>query len=145
MKTIVKTVAILAACISTAFAGEWGTDWEAAKAQAKKEDKPILINFTGTDWCGWCIRLEKEVFSKEAFKDYAKENLVLLEIDFPRKKEQSAELKAQNKMLDKKFGVEGYPTIFLLDGEGEKISEDIGYREGGAEAYVAYLKSLLEK
>ncbi|MDA0767040.1 MAG: thioredoxin family protein [Verrucomicrobia bacterium] len=59
MKTILKAVTLLIASSSLALAGEWGTDWDAAKAQAKKENKPILINFTGTDWCGWCIRLEK--------------------------------------------------------------------------------------
>ncbi len=120
-------------------------DFEAAKAKAVKEGKPIFINFTGTDWCGWCIKLEKEVFSKKAFQDYAKENLVLVEIDFPKKKEQTAELKAQNKKLDKEYGVEGYPTLYLLDATGKKLTEDIGYREGGPEAYVEHLKSLLKK
>ena len=145
MKTILKTVAVMLATSTLALAGEWGHDWEAAKAQAKKENKPILINFTGTDWCGWCIRLEKEVFTKKAFKDYAKENLVLMEVDFPRKKKQSDEVKAQNKKLDKEFKIEGYPTIFLLDAEGNKISGDIGYREGGPEKYVEHLKSLLKE
>lgn len=144
MKTILKAFAVLAASLSFAAAGEWSTDWEAAKAQAKKENKPILINFTGTDWCGWCIRLEKEVFSKKEFKDYAKDNLVLMEVDFPRKKKQTDEVKAQNKKLDKEFGIEGYPTIYLLDSEGKKISDDIGYREGGPEKYVEHLKSLIK-
>ncbi len=120
-------------------------DFEAAKAKAVKEGKPIFINFTGTDWCGWCIKLEKEVFSQKAFQDYAKENLVLVEVDFPRKKEQTAQLKEQNKKLDKEYGVEGYPTLYLLDAQGKKLTEDIGYREGGPEAYVAHLKSLLKK
>ena len=123
----------------------WMTDYEAAKALAKKEDKPIFINFTGTDWCGWCIKLEKEVFQKEEFKKYAKESLVLVEIDFPKKKEQSDELKAQNKKLDKEFKIEGYPTLFLLDAEGNKLSGDVGYREGGPEAYVKHLQELLKK
>ena len=120
-------------------------DFEAAKAKAVKEGKPIFINFTGTDWCGWCIKLEKEVFTKKAFQDYAKENLVLVEVDFPKKKEQTAELKAQNKKLDKEYGVEGYPTLYLLDATGKKLTVDIGYREGGPEAYVEHLKSLLKK
>ena len=129
--------------------GRWLHDYEAAKKQAKEESKPILINFTGTDWCGWCIKIEKEIFSKEEFKTYAKENLILMEVDFPKKKEnkakQTAEVKAQNKKLDKEFKIEGYPTIFLIDAEGKKLSEDIGYREGGAQAYVDHLKELLSK
>jgi thioredoxin-related protein len=123
----------------------WMHDFEAAKAKAVKEGKPIFINFTGTDWCGWCIKLEKEVFSKKAFQDYAKEHLVLVEVDFPKKKEQTAEVKAQNAKLDKEYGVEGYPTLYLLDAQGKKLTEDIGYREGGPEAYVEHLKSLLKK
>lgn len=143
----------LIAAISTAvlsmvaIAGEsgWLTDYEAAKAQAKAENKPIFINFTGTDWCGWCIKLEKEVFSKKEFQDYAKEHLVLMEVDFPRKKELPAEVKAQNKKLDKEFKIEGYPTLFLLDADGKKLTGDVGYREGGPAAYVEHLKRLLKK
>lgn len=145
MKTALRTIAALFLTSSLALANGWMTDWEAAKAKAKAENKPILINFTGTDWCGWCIRIEKEVFSKKEFQEYAAKNLILMEVDFPKKKEQSAELKTQNKALDKEFKIEGYPTIFLLDAEGKKISEDIGYREGGPEAYAKHLQTLIEK
>ena len=145
MKTALRTIAALFLTSSLALANGWMTDWEAAKAKAKAENKPILINFTGTDWCGWCIRIEKEVFSKKEFQEYAAKNLILMEVDFPKKKEQDAKLKAQNKVLDKEFKIEGYPTIFLLDAEGKKISEDIGYREGGPEAYAKHLQTLIEK
>lgn len=147
MKRFLITVASLVAFSAASMAAEsgWLTDFEAAKKQAKEENKPILINFTGTDWCGWCIKIEKEIFSKDEFKAYAKENLILMEVDFPEKKKQTDELKAQNKKLDKEFKIEGYPTIFLIDAEGKKLSEDIGYREGGAQAYVDHLKELLAK
>ncbi len=147
MKKIILTLLVSLAAVSFSMAGDslWMNDFEAAKAKAVKEGKPIFINFTGTDWCGWCIKLEKEVFSKKAFQDYAKENLVLVEVDFPKKKEQSAELKEQNKKLDQEYGVEGYPTLYLLDAQGKKLTNDIGYREGGPEAYVEHLKSLLKK
>lgn len=147
MKKLTLIFFSLVAFAATSLAGEavWLHDFEAAKKQAEAEEKPIFINFTGSDWCGWCIRLEKEVFAKEEFKKYASENLVLVEIDFPKKKEQSAELKAQNKALDKAFEIQGYPTLFLLDADGKKLSDDIGYREGGPVAYVAHLKELLEK
>lgn len=120
----------------------WMTDFDAAKTKAASEDKPMLVDFTGSDWCGWCIKLDKEVFSKKEFKDYAEENLVLVEIDFPRGKEQSAELKAQNQALAQKYGVRGFPTILMLDADGEVI-EKTGYRRGGAEKYVEHLKGLL--
>ena len=147
MKRFLITVASLVALSSASMAAEsgWLTNYEAAKKQAKEENKPILINFTGTDWCGWCIKIEKEIFSKDEFKAYAKEKLILMEVDFPEKKKQSDEVKAQNKVLDKEFKIEGYPTIFLIDAEGKKLSEDIGYREGGAQAYVDHLKELLKK
>ena len=120
----------------------WMTDFEAAKAKAKAEGKPMLVDFTGSDWCGWCIRLDKEVFSKPAFKDYAAENLILVEIDFPRRKEQSAELKAQNEALAEKYGIRGFPTILIMDAEGEVI-ERTGYRRGGPGKYVDHLKGIL--
>lgn len=147
MKKLLLILMTSLAAVSFSMGAEslWMHDFEAAKAKAAKEGKPIFINFTGTDWCGWCIKLEKEVFSQKAFQDYAKEHLVLVEVDFPRKKKQSAELKEQNKKLDKEYGVEGYPTLYLLDAEGKKLTEDIGYREGGPEAYVEHLKSLLKK
>jgi thioredoxin-related protein len=147
MKKLLLTLLVSLTAVSLSMGAEslWMHDFEAAKAKAVKEGKPIFINFTGTDWCGWCIKLEKEVFTKKAFQDYAKENLVLVEVDFPKKKKQTAELKAQNKRLDKEYGVEGYPTLYLLDATGKKLTEDIGYREGGPEAYVEHLKSLLKK
>jgi len=147
MKHFLITITSMLALAVASVAGEsgWLHDFEAAKKQAKQENKAIFINFTGSDWCGWCIKLEKEVFQKKEFKDFAKENLVLMEVDFPEKKKQSAEVKAQNKKLDKEFKIEGYPTLFLLDAEGKKLTDDIGYREGGAQAYVDHLKTLMKK
>ena len=85
MKHFLITIASLVAFSAASMAAEsgWLTDYQAAKKQAKEENKPILINFTGTDWCGWCIKIEKEIFSKEEFKTYAKENLILMEVVFP--------------------------------------------------------------
>lgn len=147
MKNFLIAITSMVTMSASAIAGEsgWLHDFEAAKAQAKAENKPIFINFTGSDWCGWCIKLEKEVFTKKEFQEYAKQHLVLMEVDFPRKKELPAEVKAQNKALDKEFKIEGYPTLFLLDADGKKLSGDVGYREGGPAAYVEHLKELLKK
>ena len=89
----------------------WVTDLPAAQAQAKKENKLVLMNFTGSDWCGWCKKLQKEVFSTKEFEQYAKDNVVLVEVDFPDKKPQTQQLKAANEALQGKFKAEGYPTI----------------------------------
>lgn len=147
MKILLKTLAVLVVSSSLAFAGSkgWETDWEAAKAKSKAENKPILINLTGSDWCGWCIKIEKEIFSTKEFQDFAAANLVLMEADFPRKKELSAELKKQNEALKKEYLQGGYPTVFLLDAEGKKLSEDIGELKGGTEVYIKKITELIAK
>ena len=121
---------------------EWFTNFNEAKVKALKEQKPILIDFTGSDWCGWCIKLDDEVFSKTHFQEYASDSLVLVEIDFPKNKEQSEELKIQNKALAEKYSIRGFPTILLLSPEA-KLIEKTGYQSGGAEAYVSHIKSIL--
>jgi protein disulfide-isomerase len=118
--------------------GTWIEDWDLAVETAKAKNLTVLVNFTGSDWCSWCMRLASEVFTKSAFETYAKENLVLLKLDFPRKIAQSAERKKQNEALLRQFGVQGFPTILLVNGEGEEIGRT-GYREGGAEAYAKHL------
>ena len=122
----------------------WIERLDDAKLLAKNGNKHILIDFTGSDWCGWCIRLDKEVFSQEAFKRYAKDNLILVELDFPRNKPQSAEIKQQNQALAQKFGVRGFPTIIILDSNGEFVAKT-GYQKGGPVAYVELIKGLISK
>lgn len=123
----------------------WLTDLDKAQAQAKAENRLVFINFTGSDWCGWCIKLKKEVFDTRQFANYAKTNLVLVEVDFPRRKPQSAELKQANEALQKKFRVRGFPTLIVLDGEGRKLWEQVGYMAGGPEAWIAKLDELKRK
>ncbi len=138
----------LALCLLTCFAvlqlnaaEAWLTDLPKAQAQAKAEKKLVLLDFTGSDWCGWCIKLHKEVFSTPEFAEYAKKNLVLVEVDFPNKKKQSSELKAANQALQQKYGIRGYPTIIILNGEGKKVGQ-LGYMPGGPKAFTAELDKL---
>lgn len=146
MKRISQAIAILLASSALSFAGDgWQTDWAAAKARSVAENKPILINLTGSDWCASCVKIKKEVFSQEAFKNYAAENLILMEADFPKKTEQSAALKKQNAELEKQYATEGFPSVFLLDAEGKKLSADLGGVEGGADVFVTQLKGLVTK
>lgn len=132
--------------ISAAFAAEegWLTDFEQAKKEAAEKNRPILVDFSGSDWCGWCIKLESEVFSKKEFNDFAKDSLVLLQVDFPRRKEQTDEQKHANETLARRYAVQGLPTVLLLDAEGKELART-GYRPGGAENYVKHLKDLMEK
>ena len=117
---------------------EWLTDLPKAQAKAKAENKLVLLDFTGSDWCGWCIRLNKEVFSQPEFAKYAKDNLVLVEVDFPRRKVLSAEQKSANDALQKKYEIKGYPTIIVLNGDGKKVAE-LGYMKGGPTVFTAEL------
>ena len=119
----------------------WITDAAKAQAQAKAEKKLVLLDFTGSDWCGWCIRLNKEVFSKPEFAAYAKKNLVLVEVDFPKRKQLSAEQKKANGALATKYDIRGYPTLIVLDGSGQKVGT-LGYVEGGPKAFIAELEKL---
>jgi len=122
----------------------WLTDLPKAQAKAKEENKLVMLDFTGSDWCGWCIKLNKEVFSQPEFADYANKNLVLMEVDFPRSKPQTAELKKANAALQDKYKVEGYPTIIVLNGDGKKVGE-LGYQPGGPKVFIAELDKLKKK
>ena len=140
-KIVVGLLAGLA--LLRAGAGEvaWQTDLPKAQAQAKLEKKMVLMDFTGSDWCGWCIRLHKEVFSKPAFAEYARKNLVAVEVDFPRKKQLDPAQKKANDALARKYKIEGYPTIIVLDGDGKQLGT-LGYMEGGPTAFIAELEKL---
>ena len=127
---------------SPATAGEgWIENFEAAKKQAAKENKDILIDFTGSDWCGWCIKLKDEVFTKAEFKKDAPKHFVLLELDYPRNKKQSSEIKAQNAKLQALFGIRGFPTIMLVDAKGRPYART-GYQRGGPDNYLKHLGEL---
>lgn len=124
--------------------GEWITDYQKALKLSAETGNPILANFTGSDWCIWCKRLSKEVFTEQAFIEYAKLNLILLKLDFPKYIQLPEAEKKQNDELLRKFGVQGFPTIVLMDKEGIEIART-GYQEGGAGLYVNHLKQLLTK
>lgn len=136
-----------AACVflSASFAraeSGWLEDYKKAQEEATATNKFLLVDFTGSDWCGWCRKFDKEVLSQPQFKDYARENLVLLEVDFPRAKPQSVELKKQNLELAQQYQVQGFPTIVVLNGNGQKLWQYDGYFPGGPDAFIAQLEKL---
>lgn len=145
MKSFLTSLAVLSILVSSSLAAAgWSDDYEKAMAQAKAEKKNVLLDFTGSDWCGWCIRLNDEVFSKAEFKKYAKDNLVLVEVDFPQGKRLPKKVKEQNDKLQKDHGVRGFPTIVVLDPEGKKLGQ-LGYMEGGPKNFIAKLDELKSK
>ena len=113
----------------------WQTDMNKALEISKKSKKPLFLFFTGSDWCGWCIRLQKEVFKTPEFAKWAKDNVILVELDFPRSTPQQPEIKKQNAELQQIFAVQGYPTVWFV--RGSKKDGKINLEKLGSTGYVA--------
>lgn len=125
--------------------GGWLTDHQKALADAKKTKRPVLMVFTGSDWCPPCKQLHSTVFESEAFKKWADDKVVLLELDYPKSKQQSKELKEQNQKLQKEFSVSGYPTVIALDAKGKKLFQQVGFGGGSAEDWIKKFEKELAK
>jgi thioredoxin-related protein len=120
----------------------WLNDYKKAQQEAKTNNKFLLLDFTGSDWCYYCKIFDKEILSQPQFQDYAREKLVLVEIDFPRAKPQSPELRKQNEELAQQYQIMGFPTIVVLNGDGQKVWQYDGYFPDGAAAFIAELEKL---
>jgi thioredoxin-related protein len=152
MKKIIVALLLFAGSL-TAEAQEliWETNVKKALEVSTLTKKPLLMFFTGSDWCGWCIRLQKEVLKTPEFAIWAKENVVLVELDYPRRVPQTEEVKQQNSELQQIFGIQGFPTIILANGttkEGKVNFEGIGstgYVAGGPSAWLAVANGFLKK
>ncbi len=152
MKKILLSLLFVVASITTqAQEGlTWHTDLNKATEIARQEQKPLFLFFTGSDWCGWCIRLQNEVFKKPEFVTWAKEKVVLVELDFPRRTQQSDEIKLQNSQMQQMFAIQGYPSIRFVkptikDGKTnfEKIGE-ASYMAGGPSVWIPNANKALE-
>lgn len=139
MKLLLLILAAAAGFCPKISATEWLTDVPAAMERAQKEGKAVLLDFTGSDWCGWCIKLKAEVFDTLEFGAYAAANLVLVEVDFPRRKKLSVDQLNANYALASKYGIEGYPTIVVLNADGRVLGR-CGYMRGGPVAFVGQLE-----
>src|SRR5262245_15457245 len=122
----------------------WTDDYPAALAEAEKSKRFVLADFTGSDWCGWCVRLKAEVFDTPEFKAWAQKNAVLLELDFPAAKQQKPETKAQNQKLAVAHRIEGYPTIVFLNSKGEAVGK-MGYERGGPAVWLKRADEILAR
>lgn len=137
---------------STATAAEqrvselpWATNLPSALVQAKAENKIVLLDFTGSDWCVWCMKFDNDVLSKPEFAAYAKTNLVMVMLDFPNAIKQSEALKKSNRELQEEFKIDGFPTYVALDADGKEIGRQVGYLSGGPEAFIAEFKKFREQ
>ena len=119
----------------------WGEDFAAASETAKKEGKLMLLAFSGSDWCGWCVKMEKEIYSQKKFINEAKKKFVLVMIDSPRNKDiLSKKAVKQNPELVKKYGIRGYPSTVIVRPSGEELKRFGGFQSGGVEAFLEALK-----
>ncbi len=121
-------------------AEEWQTDYEKALATAKAENKRVLLDFTGSDWCVWCRKFDNDVLSQPEFATYAKTNLVMVMLDFPNAKPQSESVQKANKDLKEKCKVKSFPTYVVLTADGEEIGRQAGYLSGGPQAFITELE-----
>lgn len=135
---LLACVLLLGIGLGNAHALTWLTDLNAAKSRARQENKAILLNFTGSDWCGWCKKLKAEVFDQAEFESYAAQNLILVEVDFPHSKPITAGQREANEQLAVTYKVKGYPTLIVLNAAGEQVGET-GYHPGGPKTLISQL------
>lgn len=121
----------------------WLTSATKASEEAKKASRLILADFTGSDWCGWCMKLKAEVFDTPEFKDWANKNLILLELDFPKAKKQDDATVKQNREMAQKYKVRGFPTIHFLKADGTSVGT-MGYQEGGPKPWIEAAQKILD-
>ena len=147
MKKIAQTLALLLLSITAAFAQEWQTDFNNAKKLAGTENKPIILVFQGSDWCAPCIKLDREIWSSDTFKEYASEHYIMLLADFPRRKKNalSEEQAAANAKLAETYNTIGaFPFVVVLDSHG-KVLGQTGYKKVSPEEYIKELNSFVKK
>jgi protein disulfide-isomerase len=152
MKKIIITLVFVLGTISLqAQELYWESNVNKAIEVSKKTKKPMLLFFTGSDWCGWCIRLQKEVLKTPEFAAWAKQNVVLVELDYPRAKAQTNEIKQQNAQLQQIFGIQGYPTVHfatVTESKGKINFQSLGntgYVAGGPTAWLGVANGILKK
>jgi thioredoxin-related protein len=136
-----------AAAVPAAPAAEelaWRQGLSGALRQAQAENKHVLLAFTGSDWCSWCIKFDHDVLSTDRFASYAKDKLFVITVDFPHQTPQSDDLKRANVAMYKHFGVEGFPSYVLLNSDGRVLGRQTGYLEGGPEAFIAELDGFIK-
>jgi thioredoxin-related protein len=147
IRSLARTVALVILAFVPVFslraavdANLWQTNYKQALAQAAKENKQVLLDFTGSDWCPYCVQMDREVLSKSQFENFASKNLVLVKLDYPRKKKLPASETQQNDQLQQQYSIEGYPTYVLLDPRGKEIKRVVGYVDGGPSEFIKWIE-----
>ena len=142
MKTLLLCLLLAAAPLKASDL--WSTDYAASTAQAAAEKKPVLLEFTGSDWCPPCMKQNKDVFEQPAFGEFAKDKLVLVKLDFPRSKPQAPDIKERNQKLAAQYEVQGFPTVILLGADGKELAREVGYKGGGVPGFIEWVNAHLK-
>lgn len=147
MNSLVKSLLFLTLALALGVQASegWLTDPVKAKEQAQTENKVIFADFTGSDWCPPCKQLKATVLDSDVFKEFAKKRLVLLELDYPKRTEQSAQLKAQNQRLQQRFKITGFPTVILLDKNSKELTRWVGFGGETPQEYIAKIDAAIAK
>ena len=142
MKRSTSILTAILAINSPAFAANpWHTGLPIALDKARAENKAVFVNFTGSDWCGYCIQLKREILVTPAFESFASNNLVLVEVDFPKRKAITAAQRQANNALQHRFNIQGYPTLVILDASGRERGR-MGYEPGGPKPFLTRLQTI---
>lgn len=139
---LMALLAVFATSAKAALLPGWHTNFVVAHSQARAEGKLMLVHFSGSDWCGWCMKLQKEVFQKSEFQDYARSNLVLLVVDFPKRKALPQAVQDANQALAAKYQVEGFPTLLVLDSDASKLGV-MAFGDGGPKSFIKELEKVV--
>lgn len=125
--------------------GEWTMDYDAALKFAGENKLPVMLNFTGSDWCSWCKLMQQSVFSQVEWKQYAQNRMVLVTVDFPRDKSiVPVEYQVRNQQLQQTYGVQGYPTYIILDSDGKTILGKLGAgRDKTPQSFIREVEDVL--
>lgn len=142
LTSLAVTAALTTAALAVPHDG-WTADFEQALVQAKKENKAVLVEFTGSDWCPPCIMMRKKVFSKAEFVEQASKNFILVELDFPRKN--NKELAEKNKPYAIKYGIKAFPTIILMDSDGKPFNQFSAGQFPEVDAFIAHIEAQIER
>jgi thioredoxin-related protein len=147
LRRLFRLLIVFSFVTTIANGSEWQTDYEQALATARAARKCVLLDFTGSDWCGPCIQMKKVVFSKAAFLNYAKQNLVLVEVDYPRVKILSGKIRKQNERLLHQYSIDksGFPTVILLNPDGKILGQLEGYSGERPADIISWIEKLRSK
>jgi thioredoxin-related protein len=139
------TAVLFAIGFSSAAALAQGSEsWDQILEKASGASKPIVLEFTGSDWCPPCMMMNKEVFSTPEFKKFADNDIVFVKLDFPRKKELPADESERNNELAQQFRVEAFPTVVVLDAKGKELERNVGFMRGGPSAFISWVQNATE-